>query len=70
MFGGQIIIMELSDFKVGDRVKYNGHGKAPKYLTEYNDLSIEKINKKTVRVISDSFPSEYWNIPPQFLKKL
>lgn len=46
LFGNYITEMELCDFTVGDRVKYDGKGKAPKYLAEYNDLFVEKINKK------------------------
>lgn len=34
--------MELCDFTVGDRVEYDGKGKAPKYLAEYNDFFIQK----------------------------
>ena len=64
IFGNYIVEMELSDFKIGDHVKYDGKGKAPKYLAEYTDLFVEKINKKNVRVISKSFSNEYWNINP------
>ena len=60
--------MELCDFAVGDKVKYNGKGKAPKYLSEYNDLFVEKINKKNVRVVCKSFPNEHWNISPVCLQ--
>lgn len=67
LFGNCITEMELCDFAVGDKVKYDGKGKAPKYLTEYNDLFVEKINKKNVRVVCKSFPNEHWNIPPVFL---
>lgn len=47
---------------------YDGKGKAPKYLAEYNDLFVEKINKKNVRVICKSFPNEHWNISPVCLR--
>lgn len=68
LFGNYITEMELCDFTVGDRVKYDGKGKAPKYLAEYNDLFVEKINKKNVRVICKSFPNEHWNISPVCLR--
>lgn len=68
LFENYITEMELCDFAVGDRVKYDGRGKAPKYLAEYNDLFVEKINKKNVRVVCKSFPNEHWNISPVFLR--
>ena len=45
LFENYITEMELCDFTVGDRVKYDGKGKAPKYLAEYNDLFVEKISE-------------------------
>ncbi|MDD3417499.1 MAG: hypothetical protein PHY47_26500 [Lachnospiraceae bacterium] len=70
LFGNTISEMELTDFQIGNYVKYDGNGSAPKYLAEYVDLYVEKINIKTVRVVSKSFPNEHWNIPPVYLKKV
>jgi hypothetical protein len=70
LFGNYLIEMEINDFKVGDRVKYDGKGNAPKYLSEYDDLIVEKLNRKNVRVVSKSFPNEHWNIAPAYLKIL
>ncbi len=42
LFGNHLYEMELSDFSIGDRVKYDGNGNAPKYLAEYNDLFVKK----------------------------
>lgn len=68
LFGNYVTEMELCDFSIGDNVRYNGKGNAPKYLAEYTDLFVEKINKKSVRITSKSFPNEYWNVAPVYLK--
>lgn len=68
LFGNHLYEMELSDFSIGDRVKYDGNGNAPKYLAEYNDLFVKKINTKNIKVGCISFPNEFWNISPVNLK--
>ena len=70
LFGNVIPEMELTDFQIGNHVKYDGNGSAPRYLTEYVDLHVEKININTVGVVSKSFPNEHWNIPPVYLNKV
>lgn len=70
IFGNYLCEMELSDFSIGDRVKYDGNGNAPKYLAEYNDLFVKKINVKNIKVGCTSFPNEFWNISPVHLKKV
>lgn len=49
-------------------VRLSSGRSSPKYLAEYNDLFVEKINKKNVRVICKSFPNEHWNISPVCLR--
>ena len=47
---------------IGDSVEFHPHG----YGTKRG--LVAQLNRKTVRVVSDS-PGEYWNVPPELLTK-
>lgn len=48
----------LSKFHVGQKVKFNRHGRT-------ENAVVTKLNKKTVSIVTDS--QEQWNVSPSFL---